>query len=332
MRNQAISTFLTIAVIVGAANCAPDDASESRDLLIFHAGSLSLPLRGVARAFEVQHPGVRVQMETSGSRTAARKITDLGHACDVFVSADVHIIQTMLIPEYAAWALPFARNELCLVYHDAATARTTITSENWMDVLLRADVQFARCDPDSAPAGYRTVQALRLAQRHYDRPAMADRLLAKNKQFMRPQEPNLFILLESRAVDYIFAYRSTAEQRGFDYVTFPDEINLSNPNLAEWYATLKVSVSGPEPGTTVTEVGRPMLYGLTIPKNAAHPDLAEQFVAFLLSPDGGLPMLEDHHLPATVPMPTPTYDKLPAALAPFATPPKPTRKTVPVSP
>src|SRR5690606_11495252 len=39
-------------------------------------------------------------------------------------------------------------------------------------------------------------------------------------------------------------------------------------------------------GGPVTRVGSPIVYGLTVPKNAPQPELAVDFVKFLLGPDG----------------------------------------------
>ena len=61
-------------------------AMADEKVIVFHAGSLSTPMEKVERIFEEAHPGVDVQREAGGSAALARKIIDLGGACDVFMS------------------------------------------------------------------------------------------------------------------------------------------------------------------------------------------------------------------------------------------------------
>jgi len=129
-------------------------------------------------------------------------------------------------------------------------------------------------------------------------------------------------LLELGAIDFIFLYRSVAQQHGLEYLLLPDEINLKKPELADHYATVSVEVSGKEPGTYITKRGAPMIYGVTVPSNAPNPGLAVRFVAFLLDGSKGLEIMERNGQPALVPSPTGSYDRLPAELRAFALPAK----------
>ena len=85
-------------------------------LIIFHAGSLSVPFKQIAKAFEKKYPEIRVELEAAGSRACARKISDLNKPCDIMASADYKVIDNLLIPEFASWNLKFASNEMALVY------------------------------------------------------------------------------------------------------------------------------------------------------------------------------------------------------------------------
>src|SRR5262245_38948276 len=51
-------------------------------------------------------------------------------------------------------------------------------------------------------------------------------------KFMRPKSAELLPLLEIGQIDYLFSYRSVAQQHQLKYVALPDEINLSAENLA----------------------------------------------------------------------------------------------------
>ena len=306
-----------------AASCSGSRESASPErLVIFHAGSLSVPIREMAEVFERENPGVEVLLEAAGSRACARKITDLGRACDVMASADYTVIDELLIPEYSSWNIKFAANEMAIVYHESSRMAEKIGENNWHEVLMRDDVAFGRSDPDSDPCGYRTVLTAKLAEIHYGIEGFAGRLLEKDGEYIRPKETDLLALLESNAIDYIFLYRSVAEQHELDYLLLPDEINLKKPELADLYATVSVEVSGKEPGTYITKRGAPMVYGVTVPSNASNPELALRFVAFLLDGSRGLEIMERNGQPALVPSPTDTYGMLPSELKEFALPAK----------
>lgn len=289
--------------------------------MIFHAGSLSVPMSEMARTFEAAHPGVRVLLEAAGSRTCARKISDLGRACDVMASADYLVIDNLLIPEHAGWNIRFAANEMAIVYGEHSRRAEEIDSLNWHGILLDPDVSFGRSDPDSDPCGYRAVLTMRLAERHYGLPGLADRMLAKDTRFIRPKETDLLALLETGSIDYIFLYRSVAGQHGLRQVSLPPEINLGDPAFSGLYATVSVEVTGAEPGTTIVHRGAPMVYGVTIPGNAPSPDLAILFVSYLLDPAGGGAVMRRNGQPSVVPSPTDTYDRIPEPLRRYAAPP-----------
>jgi molybdate/tungstate transport system substrate-binding protein len=294
--------------------------SNTIPIVVFHAGSLSIPLQAVEVAFEAEYPQYDLRREPGGSRTGARKVTDLNRACDVLISADVGIIEDMLIPDHADWALPFATNELCIAYRKNATFLDDIAfSGTWQGYLAQKFVRVGRSDPNSDPCGSYTVQVLELADRFYgtdDRGA----IMANSEPYVRPKSSDLIALLETKTIDYAFIYRSVAEQHGLDYIPLPPEINLGDPNHAEAYAEAKATISGKTPADTVTMKGKPIVYGLTIPRNSVHPGAAAQFVSFLMDPDKGLGILQALHQQTLTGMPTPGYDKMPVSLQPFAAP------------
>lgn len=310
-----------LASVLLVASCSGSGGSGGpRKLLIFHAGSLSVPMREMADAFGLENPGVEVVLESAGSRACARKITDLGRACDVMASADYTVIDELLIPEHASWNIKFATNEMAIVYHESSRMADRIDADNWHEILMRGDVAYGRSDPDADPCGYRTVLTAKLAELHYGLEGFAEGLLEKDNEYIRPKETDLLALLETDAIDYIFLYRSVAEQHGLRYLLLPEEINLEKPELADRYAAVSVEVSGKEPGTHITKRGAPMVYGVTVPSGAPDPELALRFVYFLLDRGKGLEIMERNGQPALVPSPTDTYEKLPDELRAYALP------------
>jgi len=321
INRHVLTGALILALALSAAGCrkADDTADpEARKLTVFHAGSLSVPFKEIAEAFESENPGVQVLLEAAGSRQCARKIADLDRACDVMGSADYTVINELLIPEHASWNIRFASNEMAIVYTDESLHANELDATNWHDILMRPDVAFGRSDPNADPCGYRAILTMKLAEAHYAVPGLAERMLAKDTKYIRPKETDLLALLEAGEIDYIFLYRSVAQQHGLKYLLLPDAINLKRSDLADAYSKASVEISGKTPGTTLTKRGAPMVYGITIPKNAPNPELALEFVEFVLRKDKGMAVMERNGQPSVVPSPSDTFRMIPEPLKEFA--------------
>ena len=292
----------------------------SKELIIFHAGSLSVPIKAMVDAFKNENPGVTVYLEAAGSRECARKITDLKKPCDVMASADYSVITTLLIPDYADWNIKFAGNEMAIVYTPKSKRAGEITRDNWFEILKDKDILFGRADPNSDPCGYRAVLTIKLAEKYYNKPGLTDILLKKNTEYIRPKETDLLAFLETNAIDFIFLYRSVALQHDLKYLILPDEINLKKAEFAQFYKSVSVDLTGKEPGATITQVGEPMIYGVTIPRSAPNTELAKKFIIFMLSKEKGMAIMEREGQPSLVPASEETFNKIPAELKQFALP------------
>ncbi len=268
------------------AGCRMKDGDSKNEIIIFHAGSLSLPLREIAGTYEKKHPGTRILLEPAGSLVCARKVTELKKPCDIVVSADHFVINKMLIPQYASWGINFATNEIVIAFQDKSRFSSVMDSSRWMDILTRENVTFARSDPDSDPCGYRSVITIMLAEKYYGIPGISEKLIKKNREFIRPKEIDLVALLEVNVVDYIFTYKSVAIQHNLRFVTLPAAINLGDPGKNDFYGTVSVDVAGNSPGSSITIKGEYINYCLTIIDNAINKEGAIDFVSFLLGSEG----------------------------------------------
>ena len=318
-----IPFFFWASVLLIASSCNNQASTNykediSGDLIIFHAGSLSVPFKEVADAFKMHYPEINVLAESAGSRTCARKITDLHRACDIMASADYSVIDNLLIPDFASWNIRFATNEMALAYTPKSRYADEITDRNWFDIFLKDDVIYGRSDPNSDPCGYRSVLTCELAENFYGMEGLSKKLIEKDKNFIRPKEVDLLALLESHAIDYIFIYRSRAQQHHLKYVIRPDSINRKSPKISDYYSKATVTISGKTPGETITKKGEPMVYGITIPRQAAHKKDAEKFVELLLSKNKGMVIMEKNGQPSIVPAFSQSYDNIPELLKPFA--------------
>lgn len=296
------------------ANKSSDEQNLAGKLVIFHAGSLSVPFKEIAKEFNKEHPDVKVLLEASGSRTCARKITDLKRPCDVMASADYIVINQLLIPEFADWNIKFAANEMTVVYNAHSRRANEITADNWTDVLLDEKVAFGRSDPNADPCGYRAVLTAKLAELYSGKTGLADQLLEKDVRYIRPKETDLLALLESNTIDYIFLYRSVAQQHGLKFLILPDQVNLKSADHSDLYSTVSVQISGKKPGEFITKTGAPMVYGLTIPKNSLNPSAALAFVEFVLNKERGRVIMAECGQPSVVPSKSETFDAVPAQL------------------
>jgi len=273
-------------IIVLLPGCKNKNRDKNNTVIIFHAGSLSVAFKTIADEYESRNPGVKILMEPAGSLVCARKITELKKPCDIIASADYFVINELIVPDYASWSIRFATNEIVIAFSDKARHSKEIDSTNWIDILQRDDVIYARSDPDSDPCGYRTVMTFKLAENYYSRTGLAEAFTKKNADFIRPKEVDLVALIESNAIDYMFQYKSVAIQHNLKYIELPDYINLGNPDKNNIYNTVSLNITGSSPGSRITARGDYINYSLSILRDAPNIKGAIDFVAFLLSPEG----------------------------------------------
>jgi molybdate/tungstate transport system substrate-binding protein len=282
----------TLLVAAGLALWTSPSSAQSPvtgPLVVFNAGSLARPFGDLLRAFKSRHPDVAPAQENSGSLEAARKLTDLGKIPDVIGVADYGVIAKLLLPQHASWYATFARNSMVLIHTDDSRGAGEINGQNWWEVLQRPDVRVGRSDPALDPNGYRTLMVFQLAEKFYRQPGLAARLeRAHHARYIRPKEADLTALVQAGELDYSWSYASIARTAGLPYVTLPPEIDLSDPQRAEWYGQASIRLPGhSRVGKDSVEFqGEPIVYALTIPAAAPHPQTAAAFVRFVFSPEG----------------------------------------------
>jgi molybdate/tungstate transport system substrate-binding protein len=282
--------FLSVCGTLGlAAACSSEGASAGRDtVVVYVAASLAQPMRAVADSFGRQQRAA-VLLESGGSLEHARKVTELGRVPDVLALADHEVFPQLLMPRHVDSYVQFARNRMVVAYTPRSRFAEDVNEANWRDVLQRPGVEVGRPDPDRAPAGYRTLLLLRLAESHYHEPGLAARLLARSPpRNMRGNAAELAGLLQLGELDYIFEYESLARSHGFRFVRLPREIDLGDAALAHHYATAAVRVAGRGPRDSITFVAAPIVYGIAIPRAAPHPAAARRFVDYFLGEGKGL--------------------------------------------
>jgi molybdate/tungstate transport system substrate-binding protein len=309
--------------------------TEKTALKVFHAGSLTTPLEEIEREFESEH-NVDVQLEPSGSVEAIKKITELHKGADIVAVADYSLIPKMMVPEYADWYIQFARNQMVIAYTDGSKYASEIDNQNWYEILGRSDVKFGFSDPNSDPCGYRAVMVSQLAELYYGNQTIFNNLIENNTSIRANFESGTYVIkapedlapntgkvritsmeielisaLQLGTIDYFFIYRSVAVQQGFKFLELPPQIDLSRVKYENVYKNVEVRLST---GKIVT--AKPIVYGITIPKNVQHTDLAIDFVKFIISKTGQ-GIFKNLGQPPVVPAVASDVNKIPEELRPL---------------
>lgn len=238
------------------AACQGMPQSEPRSpITVFAAASLVRPLAALRDSFE-RITDTPVLIELGGSLEHARKLSDLGRMPDVLILADDDVMAA-LVPTYLDWYVRFATNRVVVAYTARSRGADSISTENWWRVLSRGGVTLGRADPEIAPAGRHALALIQRAESFYDRPDLADSILAHSpKRYLRANAAELAVLLEAGEVDYALEYESVARQFGFNFVELPPELSP------------------------------PILYGMSVPRQAPRVEDGTAFVAFALSTRG----------------------------------------------
>jgi len=299
---------------------------------VFPAPALTGPFEEVKAAFEADHPGVTVLFEPGGSVDCIKKITEDGKPADVLASADYALIPKMMVPEHADWYLTFAKNRMVLTYTNESKYASEITAGNWYEILNRDGVRWGFSDP----CGYRTPMVIQLAEGYYKNDTIFETLVENHSNitvteenstsaihaadpgsndttlFIRPKADDLVRMVQAGDLDYAWEYRSVAVQNGLLFIELPEEIDLSSVDFAENYATVQTEAKKGD-GTTFY-VGSPIVYGVTVPKIAQHPDLGVEFVKMLIGATGQEILVADGQPPI---VPAGDYGSVPAGLEPL---------------
>ena len=270
------------------------------NIVVFHAGSLSVPFAEIEKVFESKYPHYDVKREAAGSRACARKITDIGKAADVMASADYKVIDNLMIPNHAKFNALFATNEMVIAYTKHSKFANEINSTNWTKIFLKDGVKIGHSNPNLDPCGYRAMIVTKLAEEFYKQPGFFNKLFGygesysvgeenSNKVIVRPKETDLLGLLEAGLYDYLYIYKSVAQQHGLKYITLPEEISLKSLKYANYYKKATFKIKGKTPGSWIIKKGAPIVYGITVVQNSKSPinkKGAVKFVKFVLSPEG----------------------------------------------
>ncbi|MFW6375881.1 MAG: tungstate ABC transporter substrate-binding protein WtpA [Thermoplasmatota archaeon] len=295
---------IIIILMLGALSLSGCVSSDEKILNVYHAGSLSVPFDEIEKKFEDENPNVDVRRQGAGSVATVKKVTEQGKKPDIIGVADYSLIPNLMYKDdKASWTVRFAKNRMVVAYTEKSAHRDEISGDNWYEILNEDDVKFGFSNPNDDPCGYRSQMVTLLAESHYDDEQIFDNLIEENTDItaegnnisvpeklnvntknvmIRSAEVDLMSALEAGEIDYLFIYQSVAKQHeGVDFIQLPKQIDLSSVEYAEDYSKVTVTRY-----TGEKSVGKPIVYGITIPRTVENKELAVDFIKFLFSETG----------------------------------------------
>jgi len=218
-----------------------------------------------AAVWNAQYPEMPCEITGGGSVALIRKVR-AGVPCDVLISADDAIIDSMMIPEYADAYQIFAGNKMVIT----SLHGKPISTENWKETILDPEITFGYSDPTIDPGGYRAEMAILLADE-------AEQGLTE--KLMNHPGRKIFPDANGTDADYKIYYYTKAILSGNPYAELPDVMNMSDPALNDIYAKAVIELGdGNVAGSSIN-------HALTIPKTAQNKEAAEEFIKIFLAQD-----------------------------------------------
>jgi molybdate/tungstate transport system substrate-binding protein len=266
----------------------------AKDIRVTYAGSMGKVMdQGLGPAFAIADNG-EYQGQGQGAYGMARLLASHKIEADVFVSITPGPMQILKDAGLIDDAVPVASTSMVIAYspkgkHAAQFEQASQKKDgSWLNLLAQKDVSFGRTDPYVDPKGQNIVFTLMLAEKYYNMPGIADKVLGSlQNPEQTHQEGGLLARLESGQVDAAAGYESEVRSAHLPYVALPDEINLSNPAMAkQWYDTVSFTIKDSKGQDQLLHT-QPMVFYAAVLKNAPNGvEQGQKFVTFMQSPEG----------------------------------------------
>jgi molybdate/tungstate transport system substrate-binding protein len=313
---RLLSLVVLAIPLVSALGGLKIAAAESQ-VSVLYAGSLgNLMERDVGPAFS-HATGYKYLGEAKGSVLSANLIKEKLRTPDVFISADPKVNQLLMGNEngnLVRWYATIFGNEMVVGYNPnsrfAAKLKQVGTDDTRLyEIFQEKGFRLGRGDPELEPKGYRTLFLFDLAEKHYQRLGLAQKILSnpEHPTLIFPEE-QLVARLEAGQLDAGIFYRNEVVEHRLPFISFPRELNLSDPDLDPHYgAATYVSPKG------TRYVGSAIVYSIAIPEISQNREGAIALVSFILS-DEGRKVVEKHALRLIQPVVSGEIDAVPPTL------------------
>ena len=247
---------------LGFATLSLLGCTSKKEVEVMYPGSLIREMEEfVIPSFEKKY-GCDVISEAKGSLTIIQELKDGLRRPDVVISSDSSLLDELkfsLIDQYYL----FASNSIVV-------AGKKEVPENWIERIVEREVKAGMSDPGADPLGYRTLIMLKLAEIYYGF-EFYKRVVENLVVFAL--ETDLSANLSAGNIDVGFLYKNMALNYNLNFIELPDEINLSNPEMDEFYSKAEVRVG------KRTFRGRSIAYGIAEIKGGR----GKEFVDFMLN-------------------------------------------------
>jgi len=247
-----------LSLVVSLTPASPAVAAGTVNVL--YAGSLvNLMEHGIGPAFD-KATGDTFQGFAGGSNLLANQIKGKLRHADVFVSANPKVNDSLMGAnngDWVSWYIAFAHSPLVIGYNPNSKFAADFKTRPWYQVLQEPGIRIGRTDPKLDPKGRLTVALMQHAATYYKKPDLEQQVLgaADNPAQVLPEE-TLVGRLQSGQLDVGFFYSTETADAKIPAVALP------------------------------AEIAPKAVYTVTVVHDAGNPSGADQFVRFLLGPQG----------------------------------------------
>ncbi len=237
----------------GSASTTADSTGQTVELTVFAAASLTDAFQTIGKKFETTAPGTRIAFNFAGSQQLAQQIVQ-GAPADVFASANAQQMSVVVRAGDVADSSPriFARNRLVVIYPIDNPAKLTTLQD-----LARPGVKLVLADR-AVPVGQYAIDFLAKAS----------------------EDPSFGPSYRSAVLKNVVSYEQ-------DVKAVLSKVQLGEADAGIVYTTdvapaaSKVGrIDIPDQYNTIAD------YPIATIKGSRHADLAEKFVAYVLSASG----------------------------------------------
>jgi molybdate/tungstate transport system substrate-binding protein len=238
----------------------PPAASAEGTVNVLYAGSLvNLMERSIGPAF-TKASGQQFRGYAGGSNKVANEIKGELRRGDIFISANPKVDDQLMGAangDWVRWYILFAESPLVIGYNMSSRFAADFKTKPWYDVLAEPGIKIGRTDPKLDPKGAFTVELLQRAEEFYKQPGLSQRILGAtdNPAQVLPEEV-LVGRFQSGELDVAFFYSTEAS-------------DAKIPTI--------------QPSSEIDPKAR---YTVAMLRDAPNPAGAEQFLVFLLGPEG----------------------------------------------
>jgi molybdate/tungstate transport system substrate-binding protein len=247
------------------------------------AGSMRSMLEGPIKTAIAPRLHLDLHAHSGGADATAQSIVTGALHADIFIPITAHPMRTVFAAGLAQTAQPIARTELVLVYSPkskflpqfqaAATGKA-----NWWQVLQQPGIRIGRGNPAADPGARCTIFALMLAEKKYNLPGLAEKILGPT---LNPEQiiPGVRAGLQSGVIDATTSYKTGAIASKLPYISLPADINLKSLTLRVDHPNISLTIG------SQAFYPEPLVFYAAQLKNAANPTGAAAFLRWLQTPE-----------------------------------------------